>query len=154
MIEIDFAYERIRSGESEELDQEGEPFWPKLGQILVAAQKITYEQLQETIKEQEKSRCHHLGELLIEHGLLTPFELEAFLQLQHTVRITDSPYELGQRLIGLQIVPEDMVCIALMEHNLSQKPVGEILVDRGWLSREVLDALQPPLSSPPLLDYK
>ncbi len=141
LMEIEFAYERICNGDEEINDDEQEPFWPKLGQVLVASGKITFEQLCQAIKLQHDS-THHLGEILIDQGLLTDRELEAFLQMQRTVKLNDnSPYTFGQRLIGLRVIPEDMVCIALMEHCMTGTSFSDILVAKGWLSAEVVKAL-------------
>jgi len=141
LMEVENAYQRIVSGEVEDLDDKIEPFWPKLGQILIAAGKITLRQLHDAIAEQEKEH-KPLGEILIEKKLLTEEELQAFLSSQNAIKLpSDSPYLLGLRLIGLRIVPEDMVGIALIEYCNDHVPIGEKLIKRGWLAKEVLEAI-------------
>jgi hypothetical protein len=141
LMEVENAYERITSGDMEEIDIEIEPFWPKLGQILIAAGKINLKQLHEAIADQEKEH-RPLGQILIEKKLLTNEELHAFLSSQNAIKLpNDSPYLLGLRLIGLRIVPEDMVGIALIEHCSDHQPIGEKLISRGWLNADVLKAI-------------
>ncbi|HNB24743.1 MAG TPA: hypothetical protein PKZ32_20145 [Candidatus Melainabacteria bacterium] len=141
-LEVENAYARIINGEFEEADEEGvEPFWPKFGQILIAAGKINIRQLQFAIEEQEVEH-RPLGEILLEQGLINRDELEAVLSTQVTMELPDdSPYLFGLRLIGLRVVPEDMVCIALIEYCDSGTPVEQTLLERGWLAAEVLEAI-------------
>jgi hypothetical protein len=69
-------------------------------------------------------------------------ELDAFLLNQSQIKLPpDSPYLIGQRLIGLGLVTEDMVRIALVEQRTSGKPLGTILVDRSWLANDILTVL-------------
>lgn len=141
LMEVENAYQRIITSEVEDLDYEIEPFWPKLGQILIAAGKINMRQLHDAIAEQEIEH-KPLGEILIDKKLLTQEELGAFLSSQNAITLPEgSPYMLGLRLIGLGIVPEDMVCISLIEYCDNRHPIEQTLINRGWLSPEVLAAI-------------
>lgn len=143
LLEVENAYTRIINNEFDEDEDECiEPFWPKLGQILIAAGKINLRQLHDAIDEQEIEH-RPIGEILIERGLLNHGELEAVLSTQVTMELPDdSPYLFGLRLIGLRVLPEDMVCIALIEYCDNQTPVEQTLLERGWLAPEVLDAIK------------
>lgn len=141
VLEIENAYERIISNELEEPQDESAPFWPKLGQMLVAAGKLTLAELQDITQEQEISG-KRFGRILIERSLLTETELEVFLVSQGTIKLPDNAlYQFVQRLIGLGIVPEDMAYAAMIEHCSSGRSVGDILVERGWLSEDILCVL-------------
>ena len=141
LMEVDNAYERIVAAEFADVGSNMEPFWPKLGQILIAAGKINMRQLHDAIADQEVEH-RPLGELLVERQLITADELEAFLSSQNALSLPeDSPYRRGLRLIGLRIVPEDMVCIALIEYCNSGAKLEDTLMSRGWLSPEVLEAI-------------
>ena len=141
LMEVDNAYQRILSKEFDDEEDEIEPFWPKLGQILIAAGKITMRQLHDAIAEQEVEH-QPLGEILKEKGYITQEELGAFLSSQDAIKLpSDSPYLLGLRLIGLRVVPEDMVCIALIEYCGTHIPIEEALLCHGWLSPEILEVL-------------
>lgn len=142
LMEVENAYQRIMDQELEDDDDSIEPFWPKLGQILIAAHKINIRQLHDAIAEQEVEH-RPLGEILIERGLLTQEELGAFLSSQNAISLPeDSPYLAGLRLIGLRVVPEDIVCISLIEYCDNRTPIEETLVSHGWLAPEILEAIQ------------
>ncbi|MBX9688419.1 MAG: hypothetical protein K2X27_17045 [Candidatus Obscuribacterales bacterium] len=143
LMEVENAYQRILQGDYNESDESAaEPFWPKLGQILIAAGKINIRQLHDAIAEQEAEH-QPLGEILKKKNLISEDELSAFLSSQDLIHLPDdSPYISGLRLIGLRIVPEDMVCIALIEYCDFNTNIESNLMDRGWLSPEVLDAIK------------
>ena len=118
---------------------EGVP--PKLGQLLVSAGKISLQELDEALSKQSVLDLP-LGEILKGSSLVTQIELDAYLLNQRLIKLPpDSPYLIGQRLIGLGLVTEDMVRIALVDQRATNKPLGKILVERGWLSSDILDAL-------------
>lgn len=145
---IESAYQQIIQAESDqehptcresEGDIAGIP--PKLGQMLVAAGIITLGQLEEAIRKQDTIDLP-LGEILKSSSLITQMELDTFLLNQKQIRLPpDSPYLIGQRLIGLGLVTEDMVRIALVEQRTAKKPLGQILVERGWLADDILKVL-------------
>jgi hypothetical protein len=146
-LSIEDAYKRILAGDepddapkkaSEDLES---LLPPKLGQLLVASGKISLEQLQDALKQQEVLQIP-LGEILKSESLVTQMELDSFLLSQRLITLPpDAPHQIGQRLIGLGLVTEDMVRIALVEQRTSEKPLGQILVERGWLADEIMDAL-------------
>ncbi|MBY0357792.1 MAG: hypothetical protein K2W82_07305 [Candidatus Obscuribacterales bacterium] len=137
--EIEHAYERIlnKDGEDEQY-YSPPPFWPKLGQILVAAGKLTLADLNEIMGEQERTG-KRFGRILIERSLLSEQELEIFLVSQGTIEMPDDDtYRFARRLIGLGVIPEDMAYAAIIEHARHGKSLGDILVERGWLSDDIL----------------
>ncbi len=145
---IENAYKRIVEGEEDEPhpecreSEEGQVnIPPKLGQILVAAGIISLEQLESAIAKQATVDLP-LGEVLKRSNLITQMELDAFLLNQSQIKLPpDSPYLIGQRLIGLGLVTEDMVRIALVEQRTSGKLLGAILVERSWLALDILAVL-------------
>jgi len=145
-LSIEDAYKRILNGDTDEpLKKQPENLEellpPKLGQLLVASGKITLEQLQDALKKQEVLQLP-LGEILKSASLVTQMELDSFLLNQRLINLpSDTPHQIGQRLIGLGLVTEDMVRIGLVEQRTSGKRLGQILVERGWLADEILDAL-------------
>lgn len=54
----------------------------RLGDILVASDRITAEELQTAIKAQESFRDKKLGEILVDQGVIERNELEEYIQLQ------------------------------------------------------------------------
>ncbi len=143
-VALEDAYKRISSGQEPESTIEevsAEELPPKLGQLLVASGKITLYQLEMALSKQAEENLP-LGEILRREYLITEMELDAFLLNQRLIKLpADCPHLIGQRLIGLGLVTEDMVRIALVEQRASGKSVGEILVSRSWLAQDVLQAL-------------
>lgn len=142
---IDNAFDSIVDGSAGsaavELKSLTDELPPKLGQLLVASGTITLAELEAALKEQEKIDLP-LGEILRNASLVTQMELDNFLLNQKLIKLPgDSPYHIGQRLIGLGLVTEDMVRIALVEQRTSGKSIGRILVERGWIAQEILNAL-------------
>jgi len=144
-LSVENAYQRICSDSallSKECADAGEEVPPKLGQLLVAAGIITLEQLEETIAQQATLNLP-LGEILKGSSLITQTELDSFLLNQRLIKLPpDSPYEIGQRLMGLGLITEDMLRIALIEERTSGRILTQVLLDRHWLDDEILDALQ------------
>jgi hypothetical protein len=146
-MNIENAYKRIGEGDTElqELCREPAPaeevVHPKLGQMLVAAGLISLEQLDLAIAKQETVDLK-IGDVLKGMNLITQMELDSFLLNQSLIKLPlGSPYHFGKRLIGLGLVTEDMVRIALVEQRAVKRSLGDILVERNWLAREILDAL-------------
>jgi len=145
---IENAYKRIIEGDEDEphpecreSEQGSVSIPPKLGQLLVAAGVISLEQLENAIAKQATVDLP-LGEVLKRSNLITQMELDAFLLNQSQIKLPpESPYLIGQRLIGLGLVTDDMVRIALVEQRTSGKPLGQILVDRSWLANDILNVL-------------
>lgn len=78
----------------------------KLGQLLIASNVITKEQLQEALKHQ-KGKGGRLGASLVELGLITDEKLVSFLSKQYGVpSINLSDYEIDSSVIKL--IPPDM----------------------------------------------
>lgn len=146
-MHIEDAYKRIMEGEPATVSAscqpapESENIHPKLGQMLVAAGLVTLEQLDEAIAKQRVVDLR-IGEVLKGMNLVTQMELDSFLLNQRLITLPlGSPYHFGRRLIGLGVVTEDMVRIALVEQRTSRKSLGTVLCERNWLSKDILAAL-------------
>lgn len=114
---------------------------PKLGQLCVASGMISLEELNEAVQSQTTLRLP-LGQILQEQRLISQAELDGLLLGQNLIALpAESPHSIGQRLIALGLVSEDMVRIALIEQRTFDKRLGEILVEHGWVDKTVLEAL-------------
>jgi hypothetical protein len=80
----------------------------KLGTILREEKMITEEQLQKSLRIQERS-AKMLGEILIDASYITPNQLEYALEIQHENR----KKRLGQILVELKYVTPNDICIAV-----------------------------------------
>ncbi len=80
----------------------------KLGAILTEERMITEEQLQKSLRIQERS-AKMLGEILIDASYISPDQLEYALEIQHENR----KKRLGQILVELKYVTPNDICIAV-----------------------------------------
>lgn len=114
---------------------------PRLGQMCVASGMITIEQLQEAVQAQvEESRP--LGEVLQLKQFISQAELDGLLLGQEMIDVPSACVDsLGQRLISMGLVSEDMVFVCQMQQKAVGESVGHLLVRHGWVEPEVLHAL-------------
>jgi hypothetical protein len=114
---------------------------PRLGQLLTAFGKISLQELADALWHQESlDEKLPLGQILIDRCLISEIELETFLEKQRLIKMP-RVHLLGQRLLGLGLITQDMLAIALLEEAHTQIPFEDVLVRRGWLSGQILKAL-------------
>ncbi len=117
---------------------------PKLGQLLVACDMLSLEELDSVLEIQRNVLVDDtaLGELLVAIGYVTEEQLAHFLRLQEVIKLPpDHPVRWGQRLVELGMITEDQLKIALIEHRATGVTLREALIERGWLSTELLDRI-------------
>jgi hypothetical protein len=121
---------------------------PKLGQLCVAAGVISFEELEHAVETQSKLDLP-LGQILQEKRLITQSELDGLLLGQQLINLpAESPHSIGQRLISLGLVNEDMVRIALIEQRTFDRRLGELLTAHGWVDKQVLETIVQDSTSP------
>ncbi len=126
-------------------DVEATEMQPKLGQLCVAAGIITLDDLNNAIESQTKLDLP-IGQIMQENLLITQAELDGLLLGQQLITLpVDLPHRIGQRLIALGLVTEDMVRIALIEQRTFDKELAELLIGHGWLDPDVFNILKRPL---------
>lgn len=117
---------------------------PKLGQLLVASGLITLEELDAALEIQKHTHHSHipLGELLVAASYLTEQQLDYYLRMQTLMTLpADHPQRWGQRLVELGLVTEDQLKVALIEQKTTGSTLRQALINRGWLTSEVLDRI-------------
>jgi hypothetical protein len=120
---------------------------PKLGQLCVAAGIITLEELESAV-EKQTSLDLPLGQILQETQLISQAELDGLLLGQQLISLpSDTPHKIGQRLMALGLVTEDMVRIALIEQRTFDRKLEDLLTAHGWLDAQVLRILCEPVQS-------
>jgi len=124
--------------------------WRQLGELLVAEELLTEDELEQALAEQAGSG-RLLGQILVNNGYLSAFSLARVLSEQHGVRLQaradEKPAEqsprleavrewrpLGKLLIELGLVTESQLERALAVQREENGRLGEILVSRGLLS--------------------
>lgn len=115
---------------------------PKLGQVLVASDRLTLKELITVLHLQEHSPGLRFGELLVSKGYISTNELDHFLQLQRIIELPlDHPERWGQRLVELGLLSHDQLKIALIDHRRTGSSLRSAIIDRGWLTPVVLDRI-------------
>jgi hypothetical protein len=125
--------------------------WRQLGELLVAEELLTEDELEQALAEQASSG-RLLGQILVNNGYLSAFSLARVLSEQHGVRLQareeEAPAEQAQRtleavrewrplgkvLVELGFVTESQLERALAVQREENGRLGEILVSRGLLS--------------------
>jgi hypothetical protein len=124
--------------------------WRQLGELLVAEELLTDDELEQGLSEQAKTG-RLLGQILVANGYLSAFSLARVLSEQHGVQL--SPKEgapapqapvpsgpevawrpLGKLLVDLEFLTESQLERALAAQREDGGRLGEILVSRGLLS--------------------
>jgi hypothetical protein len=125
--------------------------WRQLGELLVAEELLTEDELEQALAEQATSG-RLLGQILVNNGYLSAFSLARVLSEQHGVRLQARVEEtaagqtspkleavrewrpLGKLLVELGLVTESQLERALAVQREEHGRLGEILVSRGLLS--------------------
>jgi hypothetical protein len=128
-----------------ELVENSEAFCrPKLGQLLVANGVLSLNELDAFLEIQKNTKTSHvpLGQLLMAAGYLSESQLEYYLQQQQLLRLpADHPQRWGQRLVELGLVNEDQLKVALIEQKTTGCTLRQAIINRGWLSADILDRI-------------
>jgi hypothetical protein len=124
--------------------------WRQLGELLVAEELLTEDELEQALAEQATSG-RLLGQILVNNGYLSAFSLARVLSEQHGVQLESTKNEgttatqpepplerawrpLGKVLVELEFLTESQLERALVAQREEGGKLGEILVSRGLLS--------------------
>jgi hypothetical protein len=126
--------------------------WRQLGELLVAEELLTGEELDQALAEQASSG-RLLGQILVKNGYLSAFSLARVLSEQHGVQLQAREDEmtaeqsppsslqpiqawrpLGKVLVELGLVTQSQLERALAVQREEHGRLGEILVSRSLLS--------------------
>lgn len=121
----------------------------KIGELLVEEGLITVEQLQEVLAAQKKQPVYMpIGEICVDLKLISREQLKTVLS-RHKKRIP-----LGELLTNLGLVSVEQVDECLKEQKKSRKKLGELLIQKGFLSENALiSALNMQLGVPKMAPH-
>ena len=109
------------------------PRTAKLGELLVKEGLITSEQLEEAVAVQKKQQIYMpLGEICVDLKFITRD------QLRKTLGTHQNRIALGDLLTNLGLVTPEQVREALKEQKVTRKKIGQILVEKGYLTDNAL----------------
>lgn len=112
-----------------------------LRELFLKAKRITSEQLDAALKEKYKSG-DRLGEVLVRRGLLSENEINAVLTFQQH-QSDNLPilkrFRLGGLLVSIGQITKQQLKAAIARQKISEKRIGEILVEAGYLKRDQMN---------------
>jgi len=106
-----------------------------LGELLVKAKKITPEDLDLALREQNRTG-KKLGEILVGRGLLLENELETVLAFQGGQQSAvpgSDKLRLGELLVATGQISREQLEDVLKRQKVSKKKIGELLVEAGFV---------------------
>jgi hypothetical protein len=138
------AFDAITSGSTEAINTsvgEGLSARLRLGQLCLATDMISLEQLQEAVAEQAKSD-KQLGEILQDMQFISQEELDGLLIGQELI-VGDEEVKdpQAQRLLAMGVISEELAVLGLLETRLTGESFIEVLNRRDWLSNDVAQAI-------------
>ena len=104
-----------------------------LGELLLAAKRITPEQLDSALEEQKRTG-EKLGAVLLRRNHITENELRAALAFQENQgreRTSPSPFRLGEILVATGQITREQLDRALERQKQTRKKIGELLIESG-----------------------
>jgi len=121
------------------------PFpWRPLGELLCEKQVITRGQLQDALRDQQRTG-RRLGEIVLARGWASELELTAALAEQHGVDVSfgevePPPRAAGRRPVAAGLAPEGVEPDGALRQaepdstgEWTWKPLGRVLIERGLL---------------------
>ncbi len=104
-----------------------------IGQRLIEAGYLTEAQLKEALIAQNEAGLL-LGEVCLLKGWLTYAQLKECLPSGRS--------KLGERLLAHGCITMEQLWLALLEQRHSGVRLGDILINRGWITQEMLKTIR------------
>lgn len=112
----------------------------KLGELLLQAGKITNQQLEASLRIQQKTG-EKLGQIISRLGFVSKEQLNAILLFQRnqsTIPHGVNNLRLGQLLVSKGLITNEQLESALKAQKISQKRIGDILIQYGYITHSTL----------------
>jgi hypothetical protein len=106
-----------------------------LGELLLKAKRITQEQLELALQEQNRTG-EKLGEIFVRSGMITQEELDAvltFQKYQSGGAPASERFRLGEILVSTNHITREQLEDALSRQKFSKKKIGELLIEAGYV---------------------
>lgn len=107
----------------------------KIGQILLSEDKISEQQLSDSLADQKAKKPNKIGKYLVSNKIVNSEALSAALDKQkHMPHL-----KLGELLVNEDIITQSQLEYALKVQQKHKKiPLGELLIDKGVIEKEQL----------------
>lgn len=121
-----------------------------IGAHLLEAGLLTSEQLEVALEDQERQATARLGEVIQKRGWVKERTIQ-FLLNQVNNTLVDHPElnactQLGNNLVEAGLLTSAQVDEAIQEQKISNKRLGEILVNHGWVNSQTIEYMMKHLS--------
>ncbi len=104
----------------------------RIGEVLVAQNAVTAEQVESAAAQQVQLRARKLGELLLAERIVEPDQLLVAIDQQAKMPVV----RIGEALVALKLITDTQLTQALTHQNEDRTvPLGELLVRNGHVSR-------------------
>ncbi|MBL8301359.1 MAG: pilus assembly protein PilB, partial [Ideonella sp.] len=121
----------------------------RIGELLVAQQAATTDQVAEAVDKQQALRTQKIGDILLARQVVTPEQLFEAIDRQAKMPIV----RIGEALTSLGMVTEAQLKDALLQQQTDRSvPLGELLVRMGIVSRDDLQTALARKMGYPLVD--
>ncbi|WP_395137900.1 ATPase, T2SS/T4P/T4SS family [Schlegelella aquatica] len=122
---------------------------PRIGELLVAQNAATAQQIEQAAAEQQEMRSRKLGDILLTRRVVTPEQLLTALDQQSRMPMV----RIGEALVSLGLITAAQLDEALEQQKEDRSvPLGELLVRRNLVSRQDLQAALAHKMGYPLVD--
>ncbi|PKL74625.1 MAG: hypothetical protein CVV27_19535 [Candidatus Melainabacteria bacterium HGW-Melainabacteria-1] len=108
-----------------------------IGELLLEADLVTHQQLQQAIDAQRQSG-ELLGQILVREGVISQETLVELLEVQLRMRLEQqdvSRRQLGEILLSFHAISRWQLSQALERQHDIPKKIGQLLIDLGYTSR-------------------
>ncbi|MEN9843027.1 MAG: hypothetical protein RLZZ612_856, partial [Pseudomonadota bacterium] len=120
-----------------------------VGEILVEQAKVTPNQVNQVIAEQDEIRQRKLGDVLLSRQVISPEQLLEAIDMQARLPVV----RLGEALLALSMITESQLEEALrLQRQEKGIPLGELLIRKGFVTRENLQTALARKMGYPLVD--
>ncbi len=111
-------------------------FGEHIGQLLVAQQAVTQQQVEQAASEQHTLRNRKLGDYLVGNAIVSPEQLMVALDQQAKIPMI----RVGEALTRLGYIDQDQLNQALEKQKTERSvPLGQLLLSMGFLTRRELN---------------
>ncbi|HEX5371212.1 MAG TPA: ATPase, T2SS/T4P/T4SS family [Aquabacterium sp.] len=124
---------------------------PRIGEMLVANQAVTSDQVEQAVEVQQQMRSQKLGDILLTKHVVTPDQLLAAIDRQAKMPMV----RIGEALTAMGLISPEQLAEALSQQQHDRSvPLGELLVGLGMVSRQDLQAALARKMGYPLVDVQ
>jgi type II secretory ATPase GspE/PulE/Tfp pilus assembly ATPase PilB-like protein len=123
----------------------------RIGEVLVADQKVTAAQVEQAVEVQQQMRTQKLGEILLTRQVVSAEQLLMAIEQQSKMPMV----RIGEALTALGLITQEQLSEALAQQKQERNlPLGEVLIQLKLVSRQDLQTALARKMGYPLVDLQ